>query len=93
MNLSMTTTIFIVSTSLVVSSPAFALFFVVHDNTTKQCSITEQRPKNSNVRIVGGDNKIYANRADAEKDMQTSPVCRPSKFDTPFPTPPLRPSH
>jgi len=60
------------------ASPAFAAFYIVQDNNTKACSIVEQRPTDASTMVIGGDNKVYANRADAENDMRNAQACRSS---------------
>ena len=60
------------------ASPAVAAFYVVQDSTTRSCSIVEQKPSGSSMIVVGGDNKVYQSRAEAETDMRAAAACRPS---------------
>jgi hypothetical protein len=58
-----------------VSSPAFAVFYVVQDNASKTCNIVEQAPAGSNMQVLGGNNKSYQTRAEAETAMRGESNC------------------
>jgi hypothetical protein len=58
------------------ASPAFAVFYVVQDNTSKACNILEQAPSGSNMQVMGGTNKSYQTRAEAETAMRSETGCQ-----------------
>jgi len=63
---------------LALTSPAFAAFYIVQDQSSKECSISQQRPTAPGVSVVGGDNRAYQTRTEAEIGMSAEPVCQPS---------------
>lgn len=60
----------------VLTSSAQAEFYIVQDNTTRTCSIVQQRPAGTGMTVVGGENRSYQSRDAAEIGMQAEPVCR-----------------
>jgi hypothetical protein len=54
------------------ATPAFADFYIVRESPSAQCRIVEQRPTDTKI-IIGG-NKVYASRAEAEREMTV--VCK-----------------
>ena len=58
------------------ASPALAAFYVVQDNSSKACSITEQLPSGSSMQVIGGNNRSFQTRAEAEAGMKAEPSCQ-----------------
>jgi hypothetical protein len=54
---------------------AAADFYVVQDTSTKQCRVVEQKPSGSTLVIIGGENRTFASRADAETAMKNESAC------------------
>jgi hypothetical protein len=57
-----------------VVTPAFAAnkFYVVRDNTTKECSVVEQKPTAATMKMVGAAHKTQAK---AEKALKVAKMC------------------
>jgi len=70
------------------SSPAFAAFYVVQDNASKACNIVEQAPAGSNMQVLGGSNKSYQTRAEAETAMRAETGCQGTTGANPRPVTP-----
>jgi hypothetical protein len=66
--------------AIAIATPALAQllptgqFFIVRDNRSKQCFVTDTRPSSSNVTIVG-DGTIYRRLADAQAALPTVKAC------------------
>jgi hypothetical protein len=56
------------------ATPALADFYIVQDNSTKRCSIVEQRPT-TQTSVIVGDGKVYTSRSEAEGALKTVKVC------------------
>ncbi|PWT91313.1 MAG: hypothetical protein C5B56_04015 [Proteobacteria bacterium] len=63
---------------LALTSPAFAAFYIVQDQTSKECSISQMRPAAPGVSVVGGADRAYQTRTEAEVGMRAEPTCQPS---------------
>jgi hypothetical protein len=61
----------------VIASPAFADFYVVQNTASKSCTITEQKPTQATMMVVGGPDKSYKTRDEAERDMKSAAACQP----------------
>jgi hypothetical protein len=70
------------------ASPAFAAFYVVQDNASKACNIMEQAPTGSNMQVLGGSNKSYQSRAEAETAMRAAAQCQGTTGANPRPVTP-----
>ena len=70
------------------ASPAFAAFYVVQDNASKACNIMEQAPTGSNMQVLGGSNKSYQTRAEAETAMRSEIGCQSTTGANPRPAAP-----
>ena len=57
------------------ATPAFADFYIVHDSTTKKCTITESRPTVATTKVVGPDGTVYKTREEATTAMKKEKVC------------------
>jgi hypothetical protein len=60
-------------------SPAFAQtateFYVVHDTSTKKCTVVDKRPTVTTTTVVVVDGKGYKTKVEAETAMKTAKVC------------------
>jgi sporulation protein YlmC with PRC-barrel domain len=56
-------------------SAAAADFYVVQDTSTKQCRVVEEKPSGSTLVIMGGENRTFASRAEAEAAMKSESAC------------------
>jgi hypothetical protein len=65
----------VAAVALSVATPAFADFYIVHDSTTKRCTITESRPTTTTVKVVGPDGTVYKTREEATTAMKKEKVC------------------
>lgn len=54
----------------ILSTPAFADFWIVRENPTAQCKIVTTKPTETKVTIVG--NTVYKTREEATKEMTTA---------------------
>jgi hypothetical protein len=54
-------------------TPAMADFYVVQDNSTKRCTIVEQKPTTSTTVVVGSG--TFTSRTEAETAMKRTEVC------------------
>jgi hypothetical protein len=57
-----------------IATPALADFWIVREGSTGKCMVVDRKPTDSKMIVVGGDGKLYATRAEAEK--QVAVVCR-----------------
>jgi hypothetical protein len=73
------------------ATPSLAAeYYIVQDNTTKHCSIVQQRPATQTTVVVG--NKAYTTRQEAEGAMKTVKVCESGgTVGGPVPPPPSAP--
>jgi hypothetical protein len=62
----------IVLTAVVTPALAANKFYVVRDTTTKRCSIVEQKPTATTMKVVGPAHKTQAM---AEKTMKAAMAC------------------
>jgi hypothetical protein len=60
------------ATLALLTTPAFAEFWIVREGSVGPCRIVSVRPVDPKIIIVGG--KVYATRGAAEKDLLV--VCR-----------------
>lgn len=59
------------------AAPVYAAeFYVVQDNSTKRCTIVEQRPTTTTSVVVGGG--VFTTRTEAESSLKTTKVCSDS---------------
>ena len=56
----------------VLSTPAFADFWIVREGPSAQCKIVTSKPTDTKITIVG--NTVYKTREEASKEMTT--VCK-----------------
>jgi hypothetical protein len=61
--------------ALSIATPAFADYYIVHDSTTRKCTITESRPTTTTTKVVGPDGVVYHTRDEATTAMKTVKVC------------------
>lgn len=54
----------------ILSTPAFADFWIVRDSPTAKCKIVTTKPSETKVTIVG--NTVYKTREEATKEMTTA---------------------
>ncbi|MBV8753069.1 MAG: hypothetical protein JO328_09430 [Hyphomicrobiales bacterium] len=65
----------VAAVALSFATPAFADYYIVHDSTTKKCTITESRPTVATTKVVGPDGTVYKTREEATSAMKTVKVC------------------
>jgi hypothetical protein len=66
----------IVATLVAFATPALAEeFYVVHDTTTKKCTIVDKKPTVSTTTVVSPSGTVYKTRSEAEAGMKTVKVC------------------
>jgi hypothetical protein len=51
------------------ATPVLADFWIVREGATGKCMVVDRKPTDSKIIIVGGDGKVYATRAEAEKQV------------------------
>jgi hypothetical protein len=50
-------------------------YYVVHDATTKHCTIVDQKPVTTETTTVDANGVVYKTRTEAETAMKTIKVC------------------
>lgn len=60
------------------SSSARAEYYIVQDRATKACTILDQRPASPDTMTVGGADRSFQTRAEAEIGMRAEPACQSS---------------
>jgi len=55
------------------ATPALADFYVVQDSS-KHCSVVEQKPTTTTTTVVGSD-KVYKTRVEADNALKTEKIC------------------
>jgi len=65
----------VAAVALSFATPAFADFYIVQDQSTKRCTITESRPTTTTTKVVGPDGTVYKSREEASTAMKTVKVC------------------
>jgi hypothetical protein len=60
---------------LALPAAAQTSYYIVQDSTTHHCSIVDQRPVASTMKIVGPDGVVYKTHTEAETAMKTVKVC------------------
>jgi hypothetical protein len=62
--------------ALGIAAPAFAEeYYVVRDETTKKCTIVDQRPTTSTTTVVSEGGVTFKSRTEAEAGMKSIKVC------------------
>ena len=52
-------------------------YYVVQDQTTKKCTVTEKKPETTTITVVGG--AVYKTKTEAEGAIKTITVCTTTK--------------
>jgi hypothetical protein len=62
--------------ALGIAAPAFAQeYYVVRDETTKKCTIVDQKPTTSTTTVVSEGGVTFKSRTEAETGMKSIKVC------------------
>lgn len=60
------------------SSSVLAEYYIVQDRATKACTVLDQRPTSPDTMTVGGADRSFQTRAEAEIGMRAEPTCQSS---------------